>query len=234
MAASQEMITALAQLAAATKGLADTTGEEKKEAREFAKELITMNAQAKLQSAMAIEQIRAQQTMDLTKESINALKEISAGALATGQFKSEALDNIIAEQERAAALEAERGEPVYPALGLYGGTLFNRASEVRKDFKEYIESAEENLKSKAISYADISVKKGLLGADSKIVLQSIATIDQQIASIDKAIDFVSNQQQFDPETRRPFPMPFRETELELLDRAKKHKSKLLGLRDLLS
>ena len=94
MAYSSDTITALAQLASASASLVEKTGEDKKAARDLAVNLITAQSQAKLQSTMAIEQAKFEQTMKINEESLVALRDIQAERIKIGSFESSALDEI--------------------------------------------------------------------------------------------------------------------------------------------
>lgn len=189
MAYSSDTITALAQLASASASLVERTGEDKKAARDLAINLITAQSQAKLQSAMAIEQAKFEQTMKINEESLVALRDIQAERIKVGSFESSALDEIS---------KAEDTPGFLGGMGPFSGAT---AGDVKKDYADFLDANEELIKSKANSLADIIAKKSILGDDSPIVKQALKELTALRDGLEKSTNYVKTQQEFDLDTR---------------------------------
>lgn len=218
MSYSNEAIKALAQLATATGGLHDRMSRESDQARAVAGEMITAANAAKLQAAMRIGEMKMQQNMEMTKESLTALKGIAATRIEAGELESSALDSI------TGALD--RGE----SLTYMGAANLGDARNLRKDFIEYVDSVEEGIKSNKLGLADILVKKGFLGKDSSIVKGTLNEMTIMRDNLANALEAVEKTQQFDPDLpetyiekgKRPGVVKgiFTETEQEVAARAR--------------
>lgn len=189
MAYSSDTITALAQLASASASLVERTGEDKKAARDLAINLITAQSQAKLQSTMAIEQAKFEQTMKINEESLVALRDIQAERIKVGSFESSALDEISKAKDTPGFLGG---------MGPFSGAT---AGDVKKDYADFLDANEELIKSKANSLADIIAKKSILGDDSPIVKQALKELTALRNGLEKSTDYVKTQQEFDLDTR---------------------------------
>lgn len=189
MAYSSDTITALAQLASASASLVERTGEDKKAARDLAINLITAQSQAKLQSAMAIEQAKFEQTMKINEESLVALRDIQAERIKVGSFESSALDEINKAKDTPGFLGG---------MGPFSGAT---AGDVKKDYADFLDANEELIKSKATSLADIIAKKSILGEDSPIVKQALKELTALRDGLEKSTNYVKTQQEFDLDTR---------------------------------
>jgi len=219
VAYSNEAITALAQLAQATGGLHDRLSKESDDARAIAGEMITAANAAKLQAAMRIGEMKMTQKAELTKESITALKGITASRIEAGTFESSALESI----EEA----MDEGD----SLSYFGSANFGDARNVRKNFIEYIDTVDESIKTNKLGYSDILTKKEWLGKDSTIVKGTVGELKALKSNLEGAISGVEQTQQFGkdlPETylakgKRPRTALgiFTETEEEAMKRADK-------------
>lgn len=194
MAYSSDTISALAQLASASASLVEKTGEDKKAARDLAIGLITAQSQAKLQSVMAIEQAKFEQTMEINKESLLSLRELAAEKIKVGEFTSEALDEISRTEDTSGFLGG---------MGPFSGAT---AGDVKKDYSEFLDANSELLKSKATNIADIVSKKAILGPDSPIVQETLKELKSLRDGVIKSTDYVKTQQEFDLDTRPEGPV----------------------------
>ena len=187
MSYSNEAITALAQLAQATGGLHDRLSKESNDARAIAGEMITAANAAKLQTAMKLGELNMLERQQLTKESLIALKGITAARITAGEMESSSLENI----EQA----IDDGD----SLSYLGSANFGDARSVRKDFAEYVDSIEEQIEGQKLSLADIMTKKNFLGKDSSIVTGTVDELTVMRNNLQNALAAVEQTQQFDPD-----------------------------------
>tara|TARA_R100000353_G_scaffold33511_1_gene26868 strand:+ start:7260 stop:7946 length:687 start_codon:yes stop_codon:yes gene_type:complete len=216
MSYSEDVAKSLLLLSESAKGLAETTGEENKEAGEIAKQLVVdMNA-ANLQSKISI----------FSKLMDRQLKtEEDAGVVYTEVLKNRFEAGTMDEGPAKIAAEAEGGVGPLGGAGIFSG---GSPRQIRKAFASNLKLQEEALIKNQTAYNSLLAKIPILGEDHYSVVEARGQLEQQKQNMLDAIALVENVGQF-RDDKGPFAKVateiqgvFFDNERELMERAKQY------------